>query len=162
MMISFNDTIIKRLKSMYISYHTTAALSAVCLLPLHSFTICHFPLSSPTAAAHGFLTFFIALPGRAHACPLPGANNAPVRLTSITRRRSARWADHVISFPAARARTSRLACHVTTTWYWNALTPRPSWIGSNTGLAYKPPPQVNRYTCWAGWAPTTTTHAATH
>ena len=56
-------------------------------------------------------------------------------------------ADHVINFPAARARMSRLARHVTLTRYWNALTLGPSWIGSNTGLAYKSPPQVNRYTC---------------
>jgi len=89
-----------------------------------------------------------------------GQVHAPARLTSITRHRSASWADHVISFPAARARMSRLACHLTPTRYWNVLTPGPSWIGSNTGLAYKSPPQVNWYTCWAGSAPTTTTHAA--
>jgi len=46
-------------------------------------------------------------------------------------------ADHVINFPAARAHMSRLARHVTLTRYWNALTPGPSWIGSNTGLAYR-------------------------
>ena len=40
-------------------------------------------------------------------------------------------------------------------YYWYSIThsilecadPGPSWIGSNTGLAYKSSPQVNRYTC---------------
>ena len=59
-------------------------------------------------------------------------------------------ADHVIRSTAARARMSRLARHVTLTRYWNAMTPGPSWIGSNSsniGLAYKSPPEVTQYTC---------------
>jgi len=59
-------------------------------------------------------------------------------------------ADHVIRSIAARARMSRLARHVTLTRYWNAMTPGPSWIGSNCsniGLAYKSPPEVTQYTC---------------
>jgi len=43
-----------------------------------------------------------------------GQVHAPARLTSITRRRRrASWADHVINFPAARARVSRNAFIIT-------------------------------------------------
>ena len=173
-MINFNNTIIIRLKSMYellwvlmfpwsrinsITYtQTTAALSAVCLQPPHSFSI---HLSSlicpPWPPPH---TGFYSAPQDVSVCvrshwpgPRTGTadlNNAPPPTP----------ADHVIRSTAAHARMSRLARHVTLTRYWNALTAGPSWIISNTGLAYKLLPEVTQYTCWAGSALTLTMHVA--
>jgi len=62
-------------------YLTTAALSAVCLKPLHFYTVCHFHLSFPTAAAHGFFSAIRTCP----CVSVPrGQVYAPEPLTSIT------------------------------------------------------------------------------
>jgi len=83
MMISFNDTIIKRLKSMYISFcesyrsldHRSTLSHYSCpisCLPLATTLIHYLSLSSVLPDCRR-APVFIALPGRAHACPLPGA-----------------------------------------------------------------------------------------
>ena len=87
MMISFNDTIIRRSKSMYTSfcesYHSLDHRSTlshysrpISCLPLATTLILYLSLSSVLPDCR-CSQVFIAFPGRAHACPLPGANNAP-------------------------------------------------------------------------------------
>jgi len=83
MMISFNDTIIKRLKSTYTTIRASANLNVHLITDQHySRPISCLPLA--TTLLHYLSLFsvlpdcrhaqgFIALPGRAHACPLPGA-----------------------------------------------------------------------------------------
>ena len=87
MMISFNYTIIKGSKSMYTSFcesyrsldhrstlsHYSRPISC---LPLATTLIHYLSLSSVLPDCRR-ARVFRALPGRAHACPLPGANNAP-------------------------------------------------------------------------------------
>jgi len=168
-MINFNDTIIRRLKSMYTSFckflmFTWSQINTITLqLPyqLSASSLCthslsHFHLSSPTAATHGFLYSSPDVPMRVRSQG-PGPHT---RTADLNNAPPPAPADYVIRSTAARDRMSRLARHVTLTRYWNALTPGPSWICSNTGLADKSPPQVNQYTCWAGSTPTLTTHAA--
>ena len=83
MMICFNDTLINRLKSLYTSFcksyrsleHRSTLSHYSCLiscLPLATTLIHYLSLSSvlPDCLC---ARVFIALTGRAHACPLPGA-----------------------------------------------------------------------------------------
>jgi len=128
-------------------------------LTASSTALIHYLSLSPVLPDCRRARVFIALPGRAHACPLPGAR--PTRRNRWPQKRAAArasWSRHQIhrcSWSHVQTCPSRdphaiLEC----------ADPGPSWIGSNTGLADKSPPQVNQYTCWAGSAPTPTTHAA--
>ena len=87
MMIIFNNTINERSKSMYTSFCESwrsldhrSTLShysrPISWLPLATTLIHYLSLSSVLPNCR-CARVFIALPGRAHACPLPGADNAP-------------------------------------------------------------------------------------
>jgi len=178
MMISFNDTLIKRLKSLYTSF--CKSYRSLDWSQINTITLqLPYQLSASSDYTHSLSVTFLCpprLPPRTgfysapRTCPCVstprGQAHAPTRLTSITRRRSASWADHVISFPAARACMSRLACHVTPTRYWNALTPdqvgsvptpdwptsrRPRSIGTHAELAqlqhwpHTPPTEITKH-----------------
>ena len=102
--------------------------------------------------------------GAPRTCPCVttprGRAHVPARLTSIKRHRTRQlsWSRH--QFPRGTCAHVQTCLSRDPHAVLECADPRPSWIGSNTGLAYKSPPQVNRYTCWAGSAPTPTTHAA--
>ena len=88
MMISFNDTNNKRSKinvhellrvlTFTLDHRSTLSRYSrpISRLPLATTPILYLSLSSVLPDCR-CARVFIALPGRAHACPLPGANNAP-------------------------------------------------------------------------------------